>query len=416
MSAVLEVSGEAARRAAVASQLLSGTNGREGLGNAGSPLERTAGLVEHLGYVQIDTISVVERAHHHTLWSREGRYRPEIIHRLQSMDRRVFEYWGHAASYLPIRDYRFYIPRMRRFRDPVGRWARDRLESCGHLMDEVLERIRTEGPLGSRDFRSDPGVSRAGWWDWKPAKTALELLFWRGDLMVTRRESFQRIYDLTERVLPPGTDTTEPSDEELERFLVERALTAHGIADARTVAGHIDAAGADRIRDRLADMVAAGEVDEVSVEGESGYYCLSKEADRLFSPAPDADCLRILSPFDNLIIDRRRLKDLFGFSYALECYTPAGDRKYGYFVLPVLRGDCFAARIDARADRKSRVLQLLSVHFEDGRSDDGLVPLLATGLEDFCALNGCRSVEVFETSPKSMKVPLKKGIAEVFRE
>jgi len=165
-------------------------------------LSTVHGVIRRLGYVQIDTISVIRRAHHHTLWNRCRGYRADTLHRLQAEERKIFEYWGHAASYLPMEDYRFYIPQMKRYFDPKGKWVKNRYREYGHLMDGMLERIRREGPLGSRDFKSEERTGNSAWGNWKPAKIVLELLFWRGELMVTRRENFHRIYDLTERVLP----------------------------------------------------------------------------------------------------------------------------------------------------------------------------------------------------------------------
>ena len=382
-----------ARAAALRCQRLAGPP-------AAGDREKAAEIIQELGYVQIDTISVVNRAHHHTLWTRLDGYEKDMLHRLQSLDRKVFEYWGHAASYLPMRDYRFYTPRMIRHSDPMSKWAKDRLEKCGHLMDDVLERIRKEGPLGSRDFQSESGTKRAQWWDWKPAKTALELLFWRGDLMITRRENFHRIYDLTERVLPPGTDTTVPGDAELGRFLVRTALRAHGIATEKSISDHIHAAGRKVIRSALKAMEDSGEIVPATVEGEGGYYALAGSED-LFEELNDSRrTVHILSPFDNLIIDRRRTEKLFGFSYALECYTPKSRRKYGYFVLPVLMGDGFAARVDARASRKDGVLELESVYLEDDVEDkEGFLSTLASKLWDFARWNLCGSVRLARFEP-----------------
>jgi uncharacterized protein YcaQ len=167
--------------------------------------EGVAQTIERLGYVQIDTISVVERAHHHTLWSRRSDYGPGMLHELLAADRRVFEYWTHAASYLPMRDYRYYAGRMRSFASSDR--ARQFLADHAKLVREVLRRIRAEGALASADFAAPDGRKRGPWWDWKPAKAALETLFSMGELMVSRRRNFQRVYDLTERVLPAGIET-----------------------------------------------------------------------------------------------------------------------------------------------------------------------------------------------------------------
>jgi uncharacterized protein YcaQ len=411
MTSLLELTIAQARRAALSSQLLA----RSPSSSDGS--DCAARLIEDLGYIQIDTISVVNRAHHHTLWTRMGSYDPRMLHRLQSEDRKVFEYWGHAASYLPMSDYRYYTFQMKSHRDPKGKWARERLEKCCHLMDDVLERIRKEGPLGSRDFGSDPGVRRSQWWDWKPAKTALELLFWRGDLMITRRDNFHRIYDLTERVLPPGTDTAVPDGEELGRFLVERALKAHGPATERCIAGHIHAAGRDVVRKALDRMTDAGEVIPASVDGEGGYYVLSGLEHMYSVPGESHTTVHILSPFDNLIIDRVRTERLFGFRYALECYTPREKREYGYFVLPVLWGDRFAARIDARADRKKRILEVHSVHLEEGLGDVcDFLPSFASKLWDFARWNLCCSVDIGRVIPGELRHQLKRELRKKEQE
>jgi uncharacterized protein YcaQ len=148
-----------------------------------------------------------------------------MLDELLAVDRTIFEYWGHAASYLPMQDYRFYLPRMQSYFNPTGKWERDIYQKVGHMLQHVLERVRAEGPLTSKSFEPPPGEKREGWWDWKPAKVALELLFWRGELMIAERRNFQRVYDLTERVLPDWVDRTVPDDEQLGQFLVRRALT-----------------------------------------------------------------------------------------------------------------------------------------------------------------------------------------------
>ena len=192
-----KISLEHARRMAVHAQLLDGRarlpRGKEGI----------ARTIQKLGYVQIDTIAVVERAHHHTLRTRRRDNRPDMLHELQAKDRRVFEYWGHAVSYLPP---------MRSFQNPKDKWVRERLEAHGYLMPAVLERIRKEGPLSSQDFAPPSGANRSGWWDWKPSTVVLELLFWQG-----------------------------PDEDELGRFLVRRALSAYGVAKEKDVYAHLPA-------------------------------------------------------------------------------------------------------------------------------------------------------------------------------
>ena len=194
----------------------------------GRGIDATHRALEQLGYVQIDTISIVARAHHHTFWNRVPNYYPSHLDRLVR-DGRAFEYWFHAASYLPIRDYRYALPRMHALKRGEHWFAKDR-----KLMRAVLDRIRAEGPLLARDFETPKG-RKQGWWDWKPAKRALEQLFMQGDLMAAGREGFQKVYDLPERVLPSDVDTSTPTIDELAGYLLDTALRAHGFAIPKEV-------------------------------------------------------------------------------------------------------------------------------------------------------------------------------------
>lgn len=366
--------------------------------------------IEKLGYVQIDTIAVIERAHHHTLWTRLPDYDPVMLHTLQAKDRQVFEYWGHAASYLPMSDYRYYLPRMHKYRTFMTKGARQRLERYGHLMGNVLERIRKEGPLGSKDFAPPPGKKRGTWWNWKPAKFALEILFGRGDLMVTERRNFQRIYDLTERVLPENTDISVPDDDELGRFLVYRALSAYGLALENEICNHIHAAGKEVIKRSLLDLVYSNEVVPLMVEGQNDtvYYALPEMIETAVKFRKKSPCVFLFSPFDNLIIQRNRIKHLFGFDYALECYLPASKRKYGYFTIPVFWGEEFAGRLDAKADRKKKRMIIRNLIFEPEFADvGGILPFFADKLALFAQFNQCREIKIEKVSPVGIKPHLK---------
>jgi uncharacterized protein YcaQ len=400
-----------ARRVALHTQLLDGRaslpNGKEGV----------AQTIERLGYVQIDTIAVIRRAHHHTLWTRRPDYAPEMLHELQARDRRVFEYWGHAASYLPMSEYRYYLPRMRSFGAPRGKWERDRLERCGHLMEPVLERIREEGPLTSKDFAPPPGTKRGQWWDWKPAKVALELLFGKGDLMITERRNFQRVYDLTERVLSTDVDTSVPDEDELGRFLVRRALAAYGVAQEREIRDHIHAAERETISKSLADLVDAGQVIPVEIEGTEGAqdYALPEVLEKSAQIDQHPGRVVLLSPFDNLIIQRARMRRLFGYDYSLECYQPAAKRQYGYFVLPILWSEQLVGRLDPKADRKRKTLIVRGLFFEPEFADfDAFLPVLAQRLSDFARFNQCESVELEYVFSSKVKAMLEQLLSESF--
>ncbi|TET23545.1 MAG: winged helix-turn-helix domain-containing protein [Candidatus Stahlbacteria bacterium] len=401
-----KISSALARRLPLHSQLLDGRTklpkGKEGIAQA----------IEKLGYVQIDTIAVINRAHHHTLWTRRPDYSPAMLDELQAKDRRVFEYWGHAASYLPMKDYRYYIPRMRAFPWGDG-WIKRMYERHKDVMKDVLERITKEGPLGSADFKAPDGKKRGAWWDWKPAKTALEMLFWKGDLMVTERRNFQRIYDLTERVLPGGVDTTVPDPAEVARFRVKRALCAHGIATQREILDHLHISSKEKVPDALDEMVDSGEVIPMKIKGFEGinYYVLSdvlRNASRLRKRNPR---LHLLSPFDNLIIHRPRTERLFGFSYSLECYTPPAKRKFGYFCLPILWGEQFVGRLDPKADRKQKTLVVRNLVFEGGfKHYEGILPALAEKLKALASFNRCEKVLIEQTMPGKVKTHLSRTL------
>ena len=296
-------------------------------GRTGTAAAATLSAIEHLGYVQIDTISVIQRAHHHTLWNRNPRYAGSQLDQLVG-EKAVFEYWAHAAAYLPMRDYRYSLPRKQAMASgSLDHWyARDE-----RLMKSVLERIRIEGPLMARDF--EHSGKPAGEWRSKPAKRALENLFMQGELMAPGRVNFHKVYDLTERVLPAGINTTLPSTQEYGRFLVTRYLKANGLAQVAEIS-YLLKGTKGLVTAAVKDMLYSGELIQIAV-GARTYYALPSSLELLERPLARSK-LKILSPFDNLVIQRKRIRDLFGFDYLLECYVREPDRKHGYFALPIL--------------------------------------------------------------------------------
>lgn len=375
--------------------------------------EGIARAIEHLGYIQIDTIAVIERAHHHTIWNRRSDYSHRMLHQLQAEDRRIFEYWGHAMSYLPVSDYRYYLPRMKRFADPYSKWEKARLEKYGHMMGPVLERISKEGPLSSKDFETPAEAARGGWWNWRPAKVALEMLFWQGKLMITERRNFQRVYDLTERVLPATVDTSLPTGGQLGRFFIGRALSAHGLATKREISEHIDAAEREQVHEAIDEMTEAGEIIKLAVTGieNSDYYARPEILEKLPELKKRKSRVFLLSPFDNLIIMRDRLSRLFNFDYALECYTPAAKRIHGYFVLPVLYGDKFVGRLDPKADRKTGTLIIRRLALEkDFEASGNFIIGLAQSLVKFMKFNACEKIKIEKADPGKIKAELNKQI------
>ena len=340
-----------------------------------------------------------------------------MLHELQAQDRRVFEYWARAASYLPICDYRYYLPRMRAFaEDPkVRQW----LQQNAQLVKNVIDRIRKEGPLGSTDFSAPPGFKRGGWFSRKPAKQALERFFWVGELMVAERKNFQRVYDLTERVLPAGTDTTEPDRGELVRFLIRRTLAGFGIASPDEIEWEIGGKISNRrraISEAIEELVDSGEVTSVEIDGFDGkaYYALTKTVEETTKWLQNRVQPHILSPFDNLVSCRGRLRKLFDFEYKLESYLSPTKRRYGYFCLPILWDERFVGRLDSKTDRKQKAFIVRKLMFEpDFKNYDGFLPALAEKLRAFAAFNECEWVVIEQTVPGKARTPLMRELGTV---
>jgi len=387
MTRAVTLSQTAVRRAALAAQFFTGRivpTGKDGVSWA----------IAELGYVQLDAIAVVCRAHHHTLWARLPDYQREFTEELLAVDRRIFEYWAHGMSLVPMADYRFYLGRMRGFQDPQNGWARDIAAAHGPLIPEVLARITTEGAKTAREFTGKR--SGGGWGSGTPVKHVLELLLWRGELMVTARRNFQKVYDLTERVLPPDVDLRVPTAGELGRHLVRRALRAHGIARPDEIQDYIHLGDGKIIANALRDLSDNDEILPVRLDGDAQpeYYGLTRVidgAERL--PAIAVSSARILSPFDNLLIGRARLRRLFDFAYALECYLPRRKRRFGYFALPVLRGEEFVARIDAKVDRTKKTLTITRITMEANAGPERECwAAIQPELLRFAAFNNCETL------------------------
>ncbi len=324
-------------------------------------------VIDQLGYVQIDTISVIERSHHIVLFTRNPGYKHNHLHELQANDKKIFEYWAHAASFVPMKDYRYYLPRMQR-KHVYGSWISNWIQKNRKVLKIVRKRIEKDGALSASDFEDEPNRKRGPWWDWKPAKMALEILFWQGILMIKERRSFQRIYDLTERVLPKGLETTKPTDTEEKQFFIKRALQAMGVANERDIRSYIQIK--EDLLPYLKLLEKTGEIQQVEIEGlENTYYVMTKDLIRLKKEKIDLDeKVHFLSPFDNLIILRNRTKALFDFDYSLECYVPKQKRKYGYFSLPILWQGELVGLIDPKADRANDTFLVQNIHLHAMRS------------------------------------------------
>jgi uncharacterized protein YcaQ len=364
----------------------------------GSGEKGALACIGHLGYIQIDTISVVQRAHHHVLWSRVKNYTPEMLDRLLQK-RAVFEYWSHAAACLPMADDRFYLPLMHAHRNGELHW----FQKDQKLMNFVLDRIKAEGALAARDFQNPDEKRKEGWWKWKPAKKALEQLFVEGRLVVCERVNFQKRYDLPERVLPNDLDLTMPSKLEMAKFFILAAIRAHGLVTGQEIY-YQRAILRPHVKTGLAELLEAGDIIKINIENipDRTYYAFPNRLDQM-EKLRRRNNVTVLSPFDNAMIQRKRAQKLFDFDYQLECYVPAPKRKYGYFCLPILWGDRFLGRLDAKADRPNRVLAIRNLVIEAEFKKSGrYLPALPKALWQFAEFNGCDAMQIERTVPENL--------------
>jgi uncharacterized protein len=315
--------------------------------------------IRRLSCVQLDSISTVERSHRITLTSRIGAYPRGTVSQLLG-EGRVFEYWAHEACLLSVDDFPLFRWRMR----GRGHWGSHERALHDHpeVAEHVLDEIRARGPLGSRDFAGEGG---GGMWNWKPAKRVLDSLWDRGDLAIAGRQGFQRLYDLTERVIPRRVlEAPELSREEALRALVVRAVRARGALTESGIAEHYRLPGRTAaVRSHVETLVADGSLRRLRVDDGGAPVLVPGELPLFESVPPGAT---LLSPFDNLLWDRPFARRVLGFDHLMEIYKPARERVYGYYVLPLLRGDRMVARVDLKADREAGVMRALAFHREQG--------------------------------------------------
>ena len=319
----------------------------------GAGPQATRAAVEHLGYVQIDTINVVERCHHQILYTRIPAYQREHLRQAQSVDKTVFEYWTHALSYVPTRDLRFFVSRMRKHRRLHSVWfgavrPRD--------LRRLLTRIRKQGPLTIRDIDDEVLADKDhAWASRKPSKRALQLAFNRGVLTVSQRTGMLKTYELASRHFGWASPPRAASEREILEYLLERSLRSQGIVSLESIC-YMDAPRKSAMRRLIEAKVRRGELLPVSLEGaEKWQHWLRPEA--LEAPLPPLDGrVHILSPFDPLILPRKRLQAFFGYEHRFEAYLPKEKRLFGYFTQPVLAGDEVVALLDLKADRERRKL------------------------------------------------------------
>jgi uncharacterized protein YcaQ len=321
----------------------------------GEGAQATAAAVEHLGYVQIDTINVIERSHHHILWNRIPEYRRADLRQAQSVDRSVFEYWTHALSYVPTRDMRFFIPAMRRHRREGHKW----LSSVKPAdLRKVLRLIRRDGALTIRDIDDDVLVDKEHLWvSRKPSKRALQLAFYTGVLTISERNGMLKTYELMTRHFGWDKPPKGASAREATAYLLDRAVRAQGIVSLDSIC-HLDAPSKPSVRRLIEARTRRKELVQVALEGagKQEHWALPETLEN--SGGESLELVHILSPFDPLIIQRKRTHLFFGYGHRFEAYVPKQKRVFGYFALPVLVGDDIVAALDLKTDRRSRKLLL----------------------------------------------------------
>jgi len=337
----------------------------------GTPLPETVTKVNlldeisRMGVLQIDTINIVARSQYIVLWSRLGSYPLNWLDELL-VEKRIFEYWAHAACYIPMKDYPLYqwkIAAHRKKSEDSDTWLGQNI----NFAKEIVDGIRKNGPVKSSNFKRKDGI-KGTWWNWKDEKIALEHLLLVGELMVAKRDQFQRIYDLTERV-HPNRSAEAYSEADAKIILTTRTIKSLGIALPQWIPDYYRLPKS-RQESVLGSLVESGEILPVRIKGIDSHGYIHKDLLKLYESIISGSTISnrtvILSPFDPLLWDRTRLKTLFGFDFRLECYLPALKRKFGYWLLPILHHDTIIGKMDVKADRKNKVLEIKSLFLEDG--------------------------------------------------
>jgi uncharacterized protein YcaQ len=372
-------------------------------------------VIRRMYMLQIDTIHVVARSPYLVLWSRLGDYQPEWLDELQA-EGALFEYWAHAMCFIPTEDYPLY---RRRMLDDIQkkvwpykwtvRWVREHAE----VMERVRSHLRENGAVRSAEFENKDHVS-GGWWNWKEEKDALEIMLLTGEVMVARRQNFQRVYDLRERILPDWDDEAIPSSEELHRALALRTVNALGIAFPAWVPDYFRQrkTGIPKRLERLAEEGLLLRIEVAGFEGPA--YAHPDRLDLIEKAASgslEPTLTTLLSPFDPLVWDRDRASQLFNFDYKIECYTPAAKRRYGYFSLPVLHRGQLVGRLDPKAHRANGVFEVKALHLEQGvTADEALVTELAAALQRLAHWHGTPELVIRQSNPPDLAALLKAAL------
>jgi uncharacterized protein len=397
-------------------------------GAAALTARRLGRFVEDVGGLQLDSINVLDRAHYLTVWSRFGPYDRARLDRLVYRRRLLFEYWAHAACLVPTSMLPWWRRAMLDYRVRHTGWS-DWFRRNAKVLSRVTAAVRANGPMGNADFDGRRPPGGGGWWSWGPVQHALHYLWMTGTLTVDSRRHFQKRFDLLERALPDALRIEAASAEEFQRWHLERSLHAMGAATETDLSRYLSfprfRPGARRAA--LRAMHEEGAVTEIEVEGTSGrWLALTRDLGALSragrAPTPSHGTT-LLSPFDSLLWHRERVARLFGFDYRIEVYTPGPKRVHGYYTLPILHHGHLIGRLDAKAHRAERRLEVRHVHFEPWLAATGTPPRGGDRVDQDEALAGLgesiASLAVFvaasevalgRVTPRRLRAPLAKSM------
>ncbi|RCK31512.1 hypothetical protein TH9_16535 [Thalassospira xiamenensis] len=358
--------------------------------------------IRQTGMLQVDSVNVLTRAHYMPVFSRLGVYDPVDLDQLSwgnARQRRLFEYWGHEASMIPVEDYGFYRWRMADAAEGKGTWGQiaKMIRDHPEFVRSILDRIEKEGALAASDLEQE-GASSSKWWGWSKTKTAMEFLFWSGQVMARkRRTSFERVYDLPERIIGPEALEPPMPRAEAQRALIRNGIAAMGIATEADLRKYFRLPTEDA-KARVAEMVEDGALLQADVEGwkQPGYLCPH------VNPRCRAKPTALMVPFDPIMWERDRVERIFGFNYRIEIYVPAEKRQYGYYVLPFMQDGKFVARVDLKADRQEGVLRVQSAHLEDACDAATVAGDLMVHLSRLARFLGLSGVVVVPCNPFSV--------------
>lgn len=375
--------------------------------------------IQQIGWVQLDTLQMVRRSQYIALWSRLGAYQTDDLDSLIFGDgsisgdnhRRLFEYWMHAACIIPLTAYRYTMPTMQRYTAPQSKNRRRWLEDAHNikLLEDVLEQVRLNGLARSTDFDRSDG-RRGTWWDWKPAKIALEHLYNTGALTIANRINFQRIYGLTDAVLPDWVDRTPPTEEAAALHLLEQSALSLGICSATQLPDyfHMKRTPAKPLVKRLIDDGVLLQIHAQMHDGSIAEQVVHRDNISLLHRAADGDIApchtTFLTPFDNLFWAKDRDMQYWGFQQILEAYKPEPIRKWGYFCLPILHGNRLVGRLDPKLERRTATLRIKHFYLEPGTTpDEALAASIAEAMRSFMAFHAAKHLVIEHIQPKSFR-------------